>query len=117
MRLIDADALLQQLDNEQLLLNARGQMKEYMFTQNLRDVVEEFPTVEFQRVDYNNINGAITFRPANTGIWKRKSDETSYWYECSECEERPLKERWSREDCLSKFCPHCGAKMRTEVIE
>ncbi len=39
----------------------------------------------------------------------------SVWhYECSECHGRPLCTPFTKEDFLSKFCPHCGADMRGE---
>lgn len=47
------------------------------------------------------------------GKWiiKTKDDENCkyYWYECSECHERPLKNLG--QDSLSEYCPHCGAEM------
>ena len=41
------------------------------------------------------------------------SEYPSVWhYECSECHGRPLCTPFTKEDFLSKFCPHCGAEMR-----
>jgi len=51
--------------------------------------------------------------PVAHGKWIEKTgtlnDATFWWYECSECGERPLKYYGS--DCLSRFCPSCGALM------
>ena len=46
------------------------------------------------------------------GHWKKKEDDTRWWYVCSECEQEPLKNRWNDDDVLSTFCPNCGAKMQ-----
>lgn len=69
-----------------------------------KDAVDLMPTVD-----------AV---PVVHGKWVEKTgvlnDATFWWYECSECGDRPLKHYGS--DCLSRFCPNCGALM-DEVTE
>ena len=45
------------------------------------------------------------------GKWIRMTADGVYWYECSECHEKPLLNRWHKQDEMSKFCPNCGASM------
>ena len=47
------------------------------------------------------------------GKWLKKTDDIYYWYECSECSERPPCDRY-KETFFSDYCPHCGAKMDGE---
>ena len=49
---------------------------------------------------------------ANDSKWERKEDDVSYWYECSNCGERPLYNAYYESECLSDYCPWCGAKMK-----
>lgn len=44
-----------------------------------------------------------------SAFWKKVNDGICWWYECSVCGEQPL-QRY-KIDCLSEYCPHCGAKM------
>ena len=48
--------------------------------------------------------------PVQHGRWTRKTDDGLYWYECSECGERPLKNSY-KYDSFSDYCPNCGARM------
>ena len=48
---------------------------------------------------------------SKTGHWKKKEDDTCWWYVCSECEQEPLKNRLNDDDVLSAFCPNCGCRM------
>ena len=48
------------------------------------------------------------------GKWIRMIADGVYWYECSECHEKPLLNRWLKLDERSKYCPNCGADMRGE---
>lgn len=49
-----------------------------------------------------------------TGKWIAKSNITPYytewWYECSECCQKPLRDGYGQE-ALSDYCPNCGCKM------
>lgn len=49
-----------------------------------------------------------------TGEWVRKDDELFFWYECSECGNKPMANRFSYREERSAFCPHCGARMLGE---
>lgn len=44
------------------------------------------------------------------GEWVRKVDETTYWYECSECGTKMPLTQWKSE-WESNYCPQCGAEM------
>ena len=56
----------------------------------------------------------IEYEPERKGKWIRKTAYGVYWYECSECHEKPLLNRWHKQDEMPKFCPNCGAKMGEE---
>lgn len=49
-----------------------------------------------------------------TGKWITKSNikpyYTIWWYECSECGQRPLQDGYGQE-AFSDYCPNCGARM------
>ncbi len=45
------------------------------------------------------------------GKWIRMTADGVYWHECSECHEKPLLNRWHKQDEMSKFCPNCGSRM------
>lgn len=46
------------------------------------------------------------------GKWVKQIDKSinAWWYECSVCGDYPLKDAFGH-DCLSQFCPWCGAEM------
>ena len=48
--------------------------------------------------------------PIRHGEWIKKENETTYWYECSECGEEPLRDEYGRR-AFSRYCPNCGALM------
>lgn len=52
------------------------------------------------------------------GKWIQKSKPmefcTAWWYECSECGDKPPRDRYGNPDYLSNYCPNCGADMRGE---
>lgn len=52
-----------------------------------------------------------------TGKWITKSDTnpyyTTWWYECSECGQKPLRDEYWQE-VLSDYCPNCGTRMECE---
>lgn len=43
------------------------------------------------------------------GRWIMVEDPVSYWYECSECGQKPLYKFDAYE--FSNYCPYCGARM------
>ena len=50
------------------------------------------------------------------GEWIKEDNGTQYWYQCSECSERPPYNRY-KELWLSACCPNCGAKMDVSKME
>lgn len=62
--------------------------------------VDELPTVEAKEVV--------------RAKWIKKDDTICYWYECSNCCSRILKNRFGK-DVYSNFCPQCGCDMRTSA--
>ena len=54
---------------------------------------------------------ALPSAEPKTGEWVRKDDGLFFWYECSECGNKPMANRFSYREERSAFCPHCGAKM------
>ena len=56
--------------------------------------------------------GKADVKPVVRGEWIKKDDGVCWWWECSNCGERPL--RRYKTDVLSNFCPNCGADMRGE---
>ena len=49
--------------------------------------------------------------PVRHGRWIKVDDGIYYKMECSECGERPLRNRWVDDYDLSRYCPNCGARM------
>jgi hypothetical protein len=52
--------------------------------------------------------------PIKHGEWIKKENKTTYWWECSECGEEPLKDGYERR-AFSRYCPNCGAKMEEDT--
>lgn len=53
----------------------------------------------------------------NQAKWVRVEDKTMYWYECSNCKEKPPKNQYGNE-WFSPYCPNCGSIMiKDEEIE
>ena len=48
--------------------------------------------------------------------WARKENHMFYWYECSNCGNKPLRNAY-KEEVYSSYCPHCGAEMYMENEE
>jgi len=51
--------------------------------------------------------------PVKHGKWVEYVDDRwgASYYSCSECGKPPLKEERTNRQCLSNFCPNCGARM------
>ena len=92
MRLIDAYALIAEMHN---IILEDGEDRRIFY-----EVIERQPTIEPER---------------KTGKWIKKSKPldlcTEWWYECSECGSKPPNDRYGHPNCLTDFCPNCGAKM------
>ena len=103
-RLIDADDVLAKIDALQ--------------DKRFKECGCPYDINVYEIVDIINACEMVDAVPVAHGKWIEKTgtlnDATFWWYECSECEERPLKYYGS--DCLSRFCPNCGALM-DEVTE
>jgi len=52
----------------------------------------------------------------NDAQWEIIVDSSIWFYRCSNCHEKPLKNRWDNGDALSEYCPHCGKKMKPPKI-
>jgi len=46
-----------------------------------------------------------------TGHWIKVENDQCWWYECDQCHNEPLKDKWTHDDVLSAWCSCCGAKM------
>ena len=70
---------------------------------------------ESERDVYHTLSEAIeALKEQKTGKWITKSNTTPYytewWYECSECGQKPLRDGYGQE-VLSDYCPSCGCRM------
>lgn len=45
--------------------------------------------------------------------WERAENHMFYWYECSHCKHKPLRNEYE-EEVYSSYCPYCGAIMDLE---
>ena len=73
---------------------------------------------ENERDAYHTLSEAIeALQEQKTGKWITKSDTnpyyTTWWYECSECGQKPLRDEYWQE-VLSDYCPNCGTRMECE---
>ena len=58
-------------------------------------------------VDLNYADKCGDYEPSRRkGHWIKKEDDICWWYECSECNHKPLN--------MSNYCPYCGAEMESE---
>ena len=98
MRLIDADALVRQLETQ-----------DYSCAP---ETLEDWTPRDLTIAEIADIKNAPTIEaePVRHGMWVRKEDECTYWYECSECGEEPLRDGWTQR-VFSRYCPNCGALM------
>ena len=94
MRLIDADALMDELRENYKTL--RDGLDHFSFNAGISraiTVTNEMPMIKPKQ-----------------GEWIKNHDVDSWWYECSVCGEKPLRNNWSDTEALSKYCPSCGAR-------
>lgn len=98
MKLIDAEtritALIYQCENEE------GELEWHTKSMTIEEFLNEYADQGCPKL--------------KTGKWITKSNITPYytewWYECSECGQKPLRDRYEQE-VLSDYCTHCGARM------
>lgn len=69
------------------------------FGPTIRDCLEQISSIP-----------AADVAPVRHGRWVKNHDNVCYWYECSECGEKPPKDQWKNQ-WLSSYCPNCGANM------
>ena len=102
MRLIDADALNEELSSLGMTITGlragKGVLNEFMmeYRKSVLQIVEDAPTIEAE--------------PVRHGKWIEKrqmiawcDDDVDVYYTCSACE--------ADSPCEYPFCPNCGAKM------
>ena len=88
-------------------------IKQYKFRDNPNPVeqgVNFAIRVVCRELTDNRLIPAADVVEVKHGKWIKKTDDVSYWYECSECSERPPYGRY-KETLFSDYCPYCGAKM------
>lgn len=99
MRAIDADVLKDVIQQHDYLLADRlNSIDNGMFTIGIFQAIDEQPTLS-----PDDVRGV--------GKWVKNHDEVMWWWECSNCKEKPLISRFGDAEVLSAYCPRCGAKM------
>ena len=139
MRLIDADAVVEQADKEREYLKTRGLLgAEHVLTKYLRNLVEDAPTVEMEspvikiNVPKEDIQKLLEElqKPQKVLVLPEPEVEPvrlygewidkQYWFghcsaECSNCGERADGKAedtgFGYEYSFYNYCPNCGAKM------
>lgn len=94
-------------------------MSDLISRQDALDILDDFEAdIELGKRDsYKAHREKLLSFPSSepkTGTWVRKDDGLFFWYECSECGNKPMANRFSYREERSAFCPHCGADMRGE---
>ena len=137
MRLIDANALIQEIreDSEAYYFNSGAERDNYFAKVDYAiDRVREAPTIEqpcmavippeviktlsecvvdaISNIDWKT--AIEKFSERKTGQWV-ESDEPNEKYVCSECGGACWYYDYEGEVAKSKFCPNCGAKMENVV--
>ena len=129
-RLIDADALIKQVEEEGKYLLARGQAgAEHILLHNIVPLIDNAPTIDYSRPSVDEVIGRMTdeeLELSNTievttpkgkkVIYEKK--KSGHWikispaniYECSECH----KDVCTADIECYEFCHRCGADMRGE---
>ena len=92
------------------------------------DIIADLVTAQAKgiKLDSIEITGeGIIFKKSESerkrGKWIQKSKKldlcTEWWYECSECGNKPANDRYGHANYLTAYCPNCGADMRGEQDE
>lgn len=87
------------IDREVLLKNAKNHQGSAFGAPVIIAEIENTPKV--------NVKEVVCAR------WTRKENHMFYWYECSNCGNKPLRNEWE-EEVFSSYCPYCGATMLEE---
>ena len=107
-RLIDADALQEQIDN---LCSDRNEnwigdeQKSYILHSDVSDIIFDAPTIEIPKVIH--------------GYWidMQEDDATEGMWRCSVCSSDRYFDIMTPAECGCYYCPNCGAKMDSDVNE
>lgn len=97
MRLIDADALLEEMKRPLKYEQSENDTDEVVYER----IVKSVPTIDAE--------------PVVQAHWKIKIVKTGYWYECSNCGSHWSINGKTHECEQTPYCSHCGAKMDEEV--
>ena len=87
--------------------------KMYDLLRDAADAIAALAQIRWERdmaMEQLEENGISFGAKPKHGGWIKKQDDCSWWYECSNCGERPLYTGFC-DVSLSAFCPSCGAKM------
>lgn len=77
------------------------------YIKNLQSMIDDAKNIGLYDEDVESLQVAIKALMPKMGHWKKYEVRGSVEYQCSEC--------WGGQYDTSKFCPNCGAKMRSEV--
>ena len=109
VRLIDANALhakiMKDNDND---LSRKENIAQFLLR------IETEPTIEAEPIRHGEWIPVSSYE-AFGGVAELWGDSIAYYY-CSKCKEQAYADEFGR-DILSKFCPHCGAKMQYGCAE
>lgn len=84
------------IEREELLQRAKQHQGSVFGAPVIIAEIEKMPEANVKEVFY--------------AMWVRKENHMTYWYECSHCGNKPLRNEW-KEEVYSSYCPHCGATM------
>lgn len=96
-----------------------------MFPDTVEEFMEQYKVVDREQVYSNGIEFVPIFRMQQwfdhvkhspddvrpVGKWVKNHDEVMWWWECSNCKEKPLISRFGDAEVLSAYCPRCGVKL------
>ena len=115
MRLIDADALLEQIDTERDILAMDGRLgTEHILVHYVREFIENAPTVDAVEIVKDMLKGEMKLMPLEVdavrrGRWLFPFGDRRY-KKCSECGRTFYSIPYD-----SNYCPNCGARMDGEA--
>ena len=111
MRLIDADALIEDLEYD-VELDARALDDTDLLLGRNRELVQFDKDCKQNAVDMLKKAPTVDAEPVRHGVWK-KSEEKEWWWYCSNCQEHYFEDDLKiNEKQFPNYCPNCGARMR-----